>query len=385
MLRNGSLLRLLATIPAAAALLAQTAPQPASVAGTVTNSVTGEPILRAHVTFSCTPEDRQQAQQTYGALSNDKGEFSIAKLQPGTCRVSVQRPGFSAPTGVAAIPFASGTHKEGMKLTLTPAGAITGRVLNAAGEPAEGVSVSAEESTGGNATTTDDKGQFRIGGLSPSKYRVKANPQTSQLPPEIRSDGSTELHDAATYYPDSLSSKTAQRLEVKPGVEVSGVEIRLVQTPLVLVSGKLTDMAPGAKGTIVMAFPAGKIAVAKANGTFALWGLDPGKYVLTGMEAVGQARMMSTPVDIEVAAANVEHVELRMMGPFEIAGQLRFDDEQARAPAQPPAKPGETTPPPAPRRIQLYPIQQWIGEMANTTIADDDSFKLEKVYRDDTG
>ena len=46
MLRNGSLLRLLATIPAAAALLAQTAPQPASVAGTGDQFGDG----RAHLT-----------------------------------------------------------------------------------------------------------------------------------------------------------------------------------------------------------------------------------------------------------------------------------------------------------------------------------------------
>jgi hypothetical protein len=39
--------RWLAMLPAAAAILAQTAPQPASISGTVTNSVTSEPILRA--------------------------------------------------------------------------------------------------------------------------------------------------------------------------------------------------------------------------------------------------------------------------------------------------------------------------------------------------
>ena len=64
-------------------IIAQPAPQPASVSGTVTNSVTGEPILRAHVTLHCDAGDPQGgAQKTYGALSNAKGAFGrIRKKQ----------------------------------------------------------------------------------------------------------------------------------------------------------------------------------------------------------------------------------------------------------------------------------------------------------------
>ena len=378
MLPTSNLARLLAMLPAAAALLAQTAPQPASVAGTVTNSVTGEPILRAHVTFTCTSEDRQQNPPVYGALSNEKGQFAITKMQPGNCSVGVQRPGFAAPRNTGSIPFSSGMHKEDMKLSLTPAGAIAGRVLDAAGEPVEGASVSAEGPWGGNAAVTGDRGQFRVWGLSPGRYRVKAAPRRVPYPPEIRGDGSTELRPAATYYPDSLSSKTAQQLEVKPGAEVSGIDIRLVQVPVVQVSGKV-DMMPGAKGSIVMAFPPGQSAVAKADGTFAFWGLDPGKYMLMAMAMGGQSRITSTPVDIEVATVNLENLELRMMAPFDVAGQVRFDDDQARQPAKPQANQGETAPPPPPRRVGLRPMQQWTGQMANATVAEDDSFTLEKV------
>ena len=112
MLPTANLARLLAMLPATAAMLAQTAPQPASVSGTVSNSLTGEPILRAHVTFYCTPEDRREDPQkhgVYGALSDDKGRFFHH--------------------GIAA----------GLKLTLTPDGVITGRALDSAGEPVEGV------------------------------------------------------------------------------------------------------------------------------------------------------------------------------------------------------------------------------------------------------
>ena len=70
--------RWLAMFPAAALILAQTAPEPASLSGTVTNSVTGEPIVRAHATVSCTSEAHHDRQQTFGALTNEKGPVADA-------------------------------------------------------------------------------------------------------------------------------------------------------------------------------------------------------------------------------------------------------------------------------------------------------------------
>lgn len=375
------LARWLAMFPATAALLAQTT-QPAGISGTVTNSVTGEPVLRAHVMVACSSDDRQQG-QTYGALTNEKGAFSIIPLPPRSCWLNVERVGFVALRNGANVSFSSGTHKEGLKLQLTPTGAITGRVVNAAGEPVQGVNVYAEMSGNSSSAISDDKGEFRIGGLSPGKYRVRAEPQSMPLPPEIRSDGSTEQqHDAATYYPDSLSAKTAQRLEVKGGAEVSGVEIKLVRTPIILVSGTVTGMPAGLKGVMVNARPSGQAAMVGADGRFSIWRLDPGKYTLQAQRWGGQPRLMSAPVEIEVTASNIDNLELRIVPPSEISGQLRFDDEQARGPMKPPARPGGTgppPPPPQPRRVGLQSLDQGNGQMANAMVADDDSFTLEKV------
>ncbi|MEI9976055.1 MAG: hypothetical protein WDO73_30750 [Ignavibacteriota bacterium] len=37
------------------------------------------------------------------------------------------------------------------------------------------------------------------------------------------------MRDATTYYPDSWSASLAQRLDVKAGVEVSDIEIKMLQ------------------------------------------------------------------------------------------------------------------------------------------------------------
>jgi len=372
-----------AVLPVAGALLAQTTPPPAGVSGTVTNSLTGEPILRAHVMVSCLPDGPPRDRQAYGALTNEKGKFSVTGLPPGNCAVNAERMGFVTNMTGASYPLASGAHKEDFKLTLTPTGAITGRVLDSAGEPSQGIQVSADGPRGNAAgVATDDKGQFRLGGLRPGKYRVKAVPQTLPFPPEIRSDGSTEIHDSATYFPDSLSAKTAQRVEVKAGADVSAVDIRLVRTPIIEASGRVTGLPAGFKNVMVSVEPAGQGASVNANGTFTLWRLDPGKYTLVANSYSGQSSLMSAPLDIEIAGANLEHLELRMIPPFDIAGHMSFEDEQAREPAKPPAQPGQKAPPappPEPRRVELHPLQQQTGQSASAVIGADDSFTLQKV------
>ena len=376
------LTRWLTMFAAATALAAQTAPQPASMSGTVTNSVTGEPVLRAHVTVRCIPPG-QQDQKTYGALTNEKGVFSIAPLPLGECSLDAERVGFVSRQVAGSYSLSNGTHKEDLKLTLIPTGAITGRVVNAAGQPVEGVNVYVEMANGGDSgATTDDKGQFRIGGLAPGKYHVKATPESMPLlPPEIRSDGTIELQNAATYYPDSLNAKGSQRLQVRAAAEVSGIDITLVQTPVVQVSGKVTGLPPGVKDLMVTTQPEGQDAHVKADGTFSLWRLTPGKYTLQAQHW-GQSMLLSAPLEIEVTTANLEHLELRIVPPFEIAGQLRFDDDQARESPKPPSMPGGTAPPPTPpqpRAVQLIPIAAQNAGGANVIVASDDTFTLERV------
>lgn len=378
------LAKLLSTLPIAAALLAQTAPEPASVAGMVTNSVTGEPVVRAHVTVGCFSSDPQKGSQNFGALTNAKGEFSITTLPAANCMVSAQRVGFVSGVRQENVSLSPGTHKEALKLKLVPAGVISGRVMSSAGEPCPGVGVSAglfAEGFYAANMTTDDQGQFRLGGLRPGRYRVKAVKDSMPFPPEIRSDGSVEMYDAATYYPNSLNARTAQWVDVKPAAEVSGIEIRLVKTPVVKVSGKVTGVAAGAKNVMVNLTPNGKGAGVTPDGTFTIWRVDPGKYRLQAAQWSGQTSLRSATVEIEVNTANVENLELPLIAPFEIAGQLRFDDEQARQPLKPPGVDGAAPkgPPPQPPRVELEPVLQNFGQAFGSLFSADDSFTLENV------
>jgi protocatechuate 3,4-dioxygenase beta subunit len=371
---------------------APTDDKPATVEGTVTNAVTGEPLLRAHVSLRGMAGNTRR---NIGALTDAEGKFSFT-APAGSYSVMAERVGFN-PTndrqgrmGVQVV-VSAGDKKDGLKIKLNPNAAITGRVTDADGEPMEGVTVTA---VGGpmrgmlGAATTDEKGQFRLSGLGPGKYRVSAHPANPSVPAEIRSDGSVESHYAQTFYPNSLSAKEAARVSVAIGAEVSGVEIRLVRTPIVRVSGTVIG-APAGERVVIEATTAnrggpqsGGSGAMREDGTFQIWRLDPGKYLVSAFGNASGPNFRAAPVEVEVAASNVDHIELRMLPPADIAGQVEFEDEQAKQGPQPPpnAQPAtqQTTPPkPPPLTLVLREISGRSGSSAQ--VGADGSFKLEGV------
>src|ERR1039458_992661 len=243
---------LLALCAALPAQLVLPGAAPASVSGIVTNSLTGEPILRAHVVLHCSTFGPDDIPQTYGALTNQEGKFTITQLPPGRYTAFAERVGFvMLPKTVSAsnfnFPLVPGDKKEDLNLILTPAGAIIGRVLDAAGEPVPNAMVRVEGNEGGETAATDEQGGCRIGGLRPGKYRVHASPRPSQFSSsaEVRTDGTEDIHYSATYYPDSLARASPRRLDVGPAAELSGIDIRLVRTGILSVSGKVSGMPGG--------------------------------------------------------------------------------------------------------------------------------------------
>jgi hypothetical protein len=114
-------------------------------------------------------------------------------------------------------------------------------VVDAEGEPVEGAAVSITTGPGysGSGAVTNDTGRFRLGDLRPGKYRVRAFvPAALATLPEVRTDGTTQIRYVPTYYGGVTDYKSAARIEVGTGVELDGIEIRLVRAPMVRISGK---------------------------------------------------------------------------------------------------------------------------------------------------
>jgi carboxypeptidase family protein len=269
----------------------------------------------------------------------------------------------------------SGYHRIGANVTITmiKGGAITGRVTNAMGEPligvqvnaamARGVEGSADRGGSGSLKFTDDRGVYRIYGLSPGTYVVFTRNTYSYFP-------SPYDLDAPTYHPSS-TRETAAEVTVTSGSESSGVDIRYrgerghAVSGLTSYSGEpvsrsidlritLTNTVTGVVRSDANFFPQ-----ADGRAGFAIYGVSDGEYEITGrwILASHEEVIASAPRLVVVKGADVGGIELKLLPMGSITGKFalevtpgaceskrKWSLEEALLAIRPGTKPGEATP-----------------------------------------
>jgi len=224
---------------------------------------------------------------------------------------------------------------------------ITGRVLDGEGEPVPGASVEAISEKGGiiqqmmnpgRDAQTDDRGEYRIHGLSPGTYTVRATSQNEEsFYARAISSRAGELEPArqTTYYPAAFEESQAARLELKAGQELTGIDIRLLETPGITVQGRVTLAVAGKTSSQTMVtlmdakFRRGgmeRMARVAEDGTFQLKNVAPGEYILMAM-----AMDMSDPMNplrtqkrLEVGTADID-VDMVIGAGAEVKGRIVFE------------------------------------------------------------
>src|SRR6476660_6447629 len=163
-----------------------------SIEGQVMNSLTGEPVRKAHISLQAmgSPNSRGANPSTYAAVTDAGGRFTMQDIEPGTYFMGAERNGFidaqSGRSGQArpALTLNPGQHISDVAFRLVPHGVITGRVLDEDGEPVQGVQVNVlryrffrgkRQLVPSGGSGTDDLGDYRIFGLAPGKYYLSAN------------------------------------------------------------------------------------------------------------------------------------------------------------------------------------------------------------------
>ena len=175
--------------------------------------------------------------------SDAEGKFEVTGLQPGAYTIFAGSPAY-----VLSESDASLFHRPGetVTLTLVKGGVITGRVTNSSSEPLIGASVRAIRIRGidnkparaGRGAIaefasdpitailggfkTDDRGIYRIYGLTPGYYQIAAGGRGGRG--FAVAEGAYDS-DAPTYFPSSTID-TAAEVAVRAGDEASGIDIR---------------------------------------------------------------------------------------------------------------------------------------------------------------
>ncbi|HET9131858.1 MAG TPA: carboxypeptidase-like regulatory domain-containing protein, partial [Terriglobia bacterium] len=170
--------------------------------GTVADDVTGEPIsgavLRGPVTATGIPilvrpstgnplDNFNQRRPT--ALSDDRGRFLLSDFGEGTRYVLVEHDGYNP--RIIPVTLTARQSAADIMIRMTRSAVITGRVLDVSGCPAPNVVItplSYEDQQGtrklvfGKATSTDDRGEFRLTVFTPQTYAISITPGRCQTP-----------------------------------------------------------------------------------------------------------------------------------------------------------------------------------------------------------
>jgi hypothetical protein len=209
MIRVGILILVLAIAPAIGAQQTGTARQTATANRSVTAQEKPSTTIRGRVIAA---ENRQPLRRALvspvprgvpPALTDDEGRFELGDADYVTS-VTVTKGGY-APTTVEVKEIVK-SEKE-TEIPLSRGAAIAGRVVRSSGEPVAGAPVRATRADKADAknqngrienweATTDDLGEFRIGGLAAGRYSV------SPLRTATRAELSAELAKFARTLPD---------------------------------------------------------------------------------------------------------------------------------------------------------------------------------------
>jgi protocatechuate 3,4-dioxygenase beta subunit len=211
--------------------------------GRVVSDASNEPIRNARVGFV---EDAGPP-----VLTDEEGRFAFAPIPPGTHSISAAKTGYATATSVAS---------DGIEIRLLKSGAISGRVLDDAGEPMPLISVWAERvvRTAGRigieqvaAAETDDLGDYRLSGLPSGEFLVAISPG------RVITNGGIVSPPAVTrppqrFYPNAFVPQQAQPIAVRAGDDVVGIDLVLALPPmgLALPRAPSPPTPPAGRGTI---------------------------------------------------------------------------------------------------------------------------------------
>ena len=184
---------LLTTIaPAYGFQLSPTASPAGTLEGRVLEARSGDPampIKKALVILKRGPE------AGIGTYSDEKGNFQL-QVEPGAYAVTVERDGFvtDPPSAPRTVTVQAGETTRDVTLELVRTGAVSGRIIDADGEPIPRASVQLlsirnKRGATGLAALTDDRGDYRIFQVPPGKYRLSAGVQPRYPVAEVRLAG----------------------------------------------------------------------------------------------------------------------------------------------------------------------------------------------------
>jgi hypothetical protein len=319
-----------------------------TIEGAVVKASTGEPLKKAAVTARKATEGREEP---LSATTDVGGRFELKNLDPGQYHLYVFRNGYvdaeyrqRDPNGPGTIlSLSAGQHLRDISFRLIQAAVISGHVYDEDAEPAVEAQVEAlrhryvkgqkklEPSGEGG---TNDLGEFRIYGLPPGEYYLRAvfNPRRFGM--------AAEGGYAPVYYPGTGDAGRATSIQLRAGDEFPGMDFTLQPVRTVTVKGRVFNALTGLPGvnSNVMLLPRDSSGfgwmeenhafVRDPQGTFMLHDVRPGSYNLLAF-AQHEGKRLSAREPIEVGNTDLEGALISLGQGVTLRGRVRVEGNSA--------------------------------------------------------
>lgn len=318
-----------------------------SIAGRVTNSVTGEGVGGVSIRFL----DRHS--RVFKASTDASGAYRLTGLDEGDYQGEFAKEGFADSLRQELFHVSGGVAAR-QDAQLEPWSSLRGRVLDEDGNPAAKIPVE----IGRGNTVTDESGAFAFTSLPAGSYSLLAKPQ-----PQIRTVDGARMGAVPIYYPGVTDVSQAAPIQVRKGADVSGIVLRLRSVPVHRVAGVVLDPAgkPAPKATVKLLGTAGTarerlifspsmsgtgIAFAttgpgpepeiarvesREDGAFEFPALQPGDWRLSATLDDDDETLLGGVASVPVSVRDVEGIDLRLAAPFAVGVTGQWPDPQAPA------------------------------------------------------
>lgn len=318
----------------------------ASISGRVTINGKGVAGITVVASTSSSILDNRTAAKT---TTDDDGKYQLSGLAAGQLRVMPVAKAFVVGSGTdyqqpgQSITVADGETIDKIDFALVRGGVITGRITDTDGRPVIGehVNVVARSvpDTGrpatmfdGSQNKTDDRGIYRIYGLSPGNYKVSIGQDAAAGGVAIMGMGGSQY--TRTFFPGVAEEAKATIVEINEGTEVSNIDI-VARKPGrgSSVSGRVVDAESGQpipnvyvahasrnEGTQQLGEMSFAGSQTDANGKFRIENVQPGHYAAYVLATGEGTSVYSDPTPFNVSDGDVSGVEIRVQRGATISG-----------------------------------------------------------------
>ncbi len=282
----------------------------------------------------------------FRGVTDEDGKYRITNVLPGTYDVTPASAAYVVTEGRKTLMIGKNETVENINLALEQGGVITGKVIDADGNPVIEEMVYVFPAAASQRVPyfrnirTDDRGIYRVYGIPAGKYTVSAGRDASSSAGTRRPDGTYPR----TFHPSAVDLAAATVIDVTEGGEATNIDItfgRPMRTYIArgrVIDGDTNQPLPKTSVGLQMFTQYGisasqNVAESTKDGEFKLENLPPGKYAVYS-EPPADSDWQSEAVQFEVTDRDVEGLVIKTSRGASVSGVVILegtDDAKVRA------------------------------------------------------